>query len=78
MVSEFRAFLSRDRQTVLMTTGRWSLRVASAEATAWRDFYRKLWGRGAKKPGEPGPYAKHYEHTCQVLDAIIQEIKGAP
>lgn len=76
MVSEFRAFLSRDRQTVLMTTGTWSQKVRAEEAGRWRDFYRRLWGRGAKAKGQPGPHAKHYERACQVLDAIVKEIKG--
>jgi len=76
MVSTFRAFLSRDKQSVLMMTDRRRETVTVAQAMEWRAFYRRLWGRGAKKPGEPGPWAKHYDHTCQVLDRIAAEIKG--
>lgn len=77
-MSTFRAFLSRDKQTVLMMTDRRRMTVPAADVPRWRAFYWKLWGRGAKKPGEPGPYAKHYEQTCQVLDRIAAEIKGTP
>lgn len=70
-----RAFLSRDRQTVLMTTGRWRQTVRADQAEKWRDLYRRLWGRGAKVPGQPGPYAEFYTQPCQVLDAICKQIK---
>ena len=76
MVSTFRAFLSRDKQTVLMMTDRRRMTVPATELPKWRAFYRRLWGRGAKKPGDPGPYAQHYEHTCQVLDDLEKQIKG--
>lgn len=76
VVSAFRAFLSRDKQTVLMMTDRRREVIPAADLEKWRQFYRRLWGRGAKKPGDPGPYAKHYEHTCQVLDALSSQIKG--
>lgn len=74
-MTEMRAFLSRDRQTVLMTTGRWSQKIPAADAEKWRGFYRRLWGRGAKAAGQPGPYASFYEQPCRVLDALCKQIR---
>lgn len=39
-------------------------------------MYRKLWGRKATKPGEPGPYARFYESTVARMEKVVAEIEG--
>lgn len=71
----FRAFLSRDGQRILMTSQAWRHTVPVTELGQWIQFYRKLWGRGAKKPGEPGPYARFHEEPCRALESLRDTIR---
>lgn len=65
--------LDRATGTADLRKDGWSQRVAIADLGRWRALYRGLWSRGAKKPTEPGPFARFYDDDIRVLDAAIRE-----
>lgn len=77
MVTDFRAFISLDGSKVRMKTENWQHTVPASEAPKWRDFYRRMWARGSKKPDQPGPWAKHHEQPLLAMEEVCRKIKEA-
>lgn len=70
------ARLSEDGTTVILERGSWSGRFPIADLPAQLRFYCGLRDRGARKPGEPGPYAEHYRPTVAALEALARQMAG--
>lgn len=70
------ARLSEDGATVILARGIWSGRFPISDLPTQIQFYRGLRDRGARRPGEPGPYARHYQPTVAALEALWREIQG--
>jgi hypothetical protein len=56
---------------VRMAGGQWSLVVDRSEVPGWLAFHRRLWGRGARVPGEPGPWARFHAADVAALEAFL-------
>ena len=56
---------------VAMAGGAWRIVVALDEVPGWLRLYRRLWGRGAAVPGQPGPWAKFYVRDVAALEAYL-------
>lgn len=69
------ATLSADGRTVEMRKGDWSMTCPAEDMPRWLAFYRSLWGRGARKPGEPGPHAASYEGAIKSLERVEKMIR---
>ncbi len=76
MSDRFVAAITKDRSRVVMTRGTWRHTIPAEQAKDWLVMYRKLWGRKATKPGEPGPYARFYESTVARMEKVVAEIEG--
>lgn len=51
----------------------WSQVVPIAALPGQLAFYRRLWSRGAKAKGAPGPWARHYAASVAALEAAVRE-----
>lgn len=69
------ARLAEDGETVLIQRGGWSGSFPLSRLSSQIKFYRGLRDRGARKPGEPGPYAEHYRPTVEALEALWRELQ---
>lgn len=67
-----KATLSADGKSLRMSRGQWSMTIPVEEVPKWLDFYRGLWGRGAKAPGQPGPWAVFYEENVKALEFVTR------
>lgn len=76
MSDRFVAAITKDRSRVVMKQGTWRHTIPAEQAKDWLQMYRKLWGRKATKPGDPGPYARFYERTVEVMESVVREIEG--
>lgn len=65
--------LDRAAGVAVLAKGGWRHRLALEDLRHWRDLYSKLWGRGAKRPGAPGPWASFYDDDLRRLTAAVQE-----
>ena len=77
MSKDFKAFLTRDKKELVMMSGDWRLRCPASDLPKWLKFHKDMWGRKAKAPGEPGPYAEHYEDAVRVLGGLIKKLEAA-
>ena len=66
--------LMPDRRHVSIAGPTWSELISVDDLPKRLQFYRGLWGRGAAKPGEPGPYAHFYADAVQGLERVKREI----
>jgi len=73
-MTEFRAFISRDRQSVRLVKGAWRMDIKASAAPGWLSFYRKLWARGSKDPKQPGPWAEFYEQPVREMERVCKEL----
>ena len=63
--------LDRAAGAAELRKGAWSARIPIADLPAWRDFYRRLWRRGAKTKTGPGPWARFYEDDLNALEHAV-------
>lgn len=66
--------LDRAAGTFRMALGLWSLTEPMARLPQWLAFYRRLWARGSKVKGAPGPWARFYEADLAALEAALREM----
>lgn len=76
MADLFKAAITKDRTRVVMRQGAWGHTIPAEQAKDWLAMYRRLWGRKAEKPGQPGPYGRFYERTVEVMQRIVAQIEG--
>lgn len=76
MSNDFKAFLTRDKKELVMMSGDWRLRCPASDLQMWLKFHQDMWGRKAKNPGEPGPYAEHYEDAVRVLGDLLKKLEA--
>lgn len=67
--------MADDGTTVLIERKGWSGSFPLSQLPSQIRFYRGLQDRGAKKPGEPGPHAAHYQPTVDALEALWREVQ---
>jgi len=66
--------IDRAAGTFRMARGGWSLVEPVARLPDRLAFYRRLWSRGSKVKGGPGPWARHYEADVAALQAAAREL----
>lgn len=68
--------LSPDRQSFTIRRRNWSGSYPIAALPDQISFYRRLWSRGSKRPGEAGPFGPVYEPTVVALEVLQKRLAG--
>ncbi|MCA2012412.1 hypothetical protein LCM17_13015 [Cereibacter sphaeroides] len=63
--------LDRAAGAAELRKGAWVTRIPIADLPGWRDFYRRLWRRGAKTKTGPGPWARFYDDDLTALEDAL-------
>ena len=69
------ARLTDDGNAVVLQGARWSDTFPVDQLGRKIEFYQELWSRGARKKGDPGPWARHYAPTLDALRDVARILR---
>lgn len=68
--------IAPDGRSVHLHDGMWQWRCDGAQLLSYLALLRRLWGRGAKVAGQPGPWARHYAAEIGALEGAVREMEA--
>lgn len=69
------AEIEADAGAVRLQDGIWKRRCDLGQLVSYLGLLRRLWARGAKVAGQPGPWAAHYAAEIAAIELAVREME---